>query len=711
MNVHRKRHPGSMLLIILVLGALLGGCGAEQPTGSTANTASGVVTVGTPTAGLNTCMSCHPGTTAEWETTRHANLNSSPSSTSASCAVCHDQLGDRTQLTPNRNVVGCESCHGPGSLHAAQGGMGPIGYAASTSSVLGTVPVSAQFMTCTFCHELLDSAGTPSVGPKSPAFHQTGAAYNILDTHFASPGTWSNSSGASSFATITGYAMDYADEKVCSNCHNPHGTADINREWAASRHADRDGTRAWSEYNWTCSGVTPTSCGKSGANNNDRRPCQRCHTTTGYIAFNNALVSGDSALAQQIDAGSVTAVAFTTEFKPERLECNGCHSDNRGTMRNPGAYTADYTLGNHTNPDAVATFTFPDISSSNVCITCHSSRMSGESIKNVTLTGPTVTTFGNMSFVDSHYLSAGGTIFKATGYGFGRNYEDPASYRHKDIGTSSVSNTGSGGPCVGCHMYRSGAAASHLFRVVGKDTAGSIVSVVSEVCYNCHAGSSSGLADIIDKERIEFEDALSALTVVLDKKGISYNAAAYPYVYQQRTAVGTVSVTNGSPIVTEVTGSALWTAATITSTDFFRVEVDGSAYGIQSVDSDTQITLTTAYTGPSVSGAAYVIFRGGRSDGVKNWLFGGTEEKGRNNHGATFNLQLLVHDPGAYVHNSKYVKRLLYDSIDWIDDGVLNYSVGATLNALPAITAFKSEAMRYLLPSGYISGNVPAERP
>ena len=70
-----------------------------------------------------------------------------------------------------------------------------------------------------------------------------------------------------------------------------------------------------------------------------------------------------------------------------------------------------------------------------------------------------------------------------------------------------------------------------------------------------------------------------------------------------------------------------------------------------------------------------------------------------------------MHDPGAYVHNSKYVKRLLYDSIDWIDDGMLNYSAGATLNALPAATAYKSEAMRYLLPSGYVPGNVSAERP
>ena len=35
MNMHRRRHPGSMWLIILVLGALLGACGVDTPSGKT----------------------------------------------------------------------------------------------------------------------------------------------------------------------------------------------------------------------------------------------------------------------------------------------------------------------------------------------------------------------------------------------------------------------------------------------------------------------------------------------------------------------------------------------------------------------------------------------------------------------------------------------------------------------------------------------------
>jgi hypothetical protein len=717
-----------MLAVVLVLGALLGACGTDSPSGKTVTTVSGVVTAGTPTVGLKTCTSCHPTETSHWMLTRHANVeptgnlysqgNPTLGQISTCTKNCHDSNGDgagnsfTAGYTGNvpRPVVGCESCHSGGQMHVAQGGVGPISYATATTMVIGatsTLVASAQFRTCTGCHELLDPTdpgGTVATTPTHSTVAPTGNSYTITDTHFATPGTWSNASGASSIVTIAGYAMNYADEKVCSNCHNPHKTADTNREWAASRHADRDGAKAWSEYNWSCNGSSATGCGVGTTGNNDRRPCQRCHTTTGYTKFNMALAAGDNATTQQIDAGLLSLVTYTSGFKPEMLECNGCHSDNRGTLRNPGAYTADYTLGNHSNPDSVAKFAFPDMSSSNVCVTCHSARQSGDTIKNVTFTGPTVTTFSNMSFVDSHYLGAAGTIYRATGYTFGRNYSDPASYRHKDVGSEAAPNTGSGGPCVGCHMYRTGSPANHLFSVVGKDSAGTIVSVVSEVCYNCHAGSSSGLADVVEKERVEFEEALSALMVVLDKKGISYNAAAFPYVYKQRITGAGASVISGSPVVTGLT-----TAGTAT-TDFFRIELDGTAYGIQSVDSATQITLKTNYTGNTGTGA-YVIFRGTRTDGVKNWLFGGSEAAGQNNHGAAFNLQLLVHDPGAYVHNSRYTKRLIYDSIDWADDGLLNYSTGATLNALPAAANYKAEAMLYLLPNGYIPGNVQAERP
>jgi hypothetical protein len=47
--------------------------------------------------------------------------------------------------------------------------------------------------------------------------------------------------------------------------------------------------------------------------------------------------------------------------------------------------------------------------------------------------------------------------------------------------------------------------------------------------------------------------------------------------------------------------------------------------------------------------------------------------------GAAFNYNLLLHEPGAYVHNLQYTRKLIYDSIDFLDDGLLNGSVESTL--------------------------------
>ena len=65
-----------------------------------------------------------------------------------------------------------------------------------------------------------------------------------------------------------------------------------------------------------------------------------------------------------------------------------------------------------------------------------------------------------------------------------------------------------------------------------------------------------------------------------------------------------------------------------------------------------------------------------------NWEFQFGAGSGPNTMGANFNYSLLVNELGAFAHNSTYVKRLIYDSIDWLNDGVLNNDVEAAINAL-----------------------------
>ncbi len=674
MRAQGKKRKGSLLLLLFLLGASLGACGTDAPTGQITQSTSGVVTAGTATAGLKSCTGCHADQTADWMLSKHANVepvgnlfsqgNPTIGQIAGCTAACHDPQGDSNQLVAGytgntvRPVVGCEACHSGGKGHAAAGGSGPIGLATATAAVIGTtstIQVSAQFRTCTACHELLDAVdpvNTPASSAHS-SVSPTGPAFVITDTHFAVPGDYTGTNFANVITTV-GYALDFASEKVCSNCHNPHGTADINRGWASSQHGNKSGS-GWIHYNWSCDGTSSLGCGPTttsvAPNINSRLYCQRCHTTTGYIAYNSAITSGNTALFTALDTGIYPAglnppVAYQEHWKPEMLQCQGCHTDNRGSIRNPGPFTATYDF--RTTPVGApagapsrfyshATFQFPDRGAANICILCHSGRTNGDTIKNLN-TDPTLSAadFTSLKAADGHHATAAAVMFRGLGYQYGgRSYENPATYRHFQIGTASVPNTGTNGPCVGCHMFRSSGPASHLFTCVSK-SADAVVSVSSEVCFNCHAGSTTSLAAVVDAERLAYTYALGIFRVQVN------------------------------------TANAFHPGMTSSTTNWL-------APGDTDIPGDTDVSGNTT---------------------------------GKNNLGAYFNFASLNgNEMGAYVHNSTYTKRLIYDSIDWLDDGVLNYSVGTTLQTFCSTqTTTCTTGMNYLLPNGVASGAV-SERP
>jgi len=727
----QRRKMVFLILAVLSAAALLIGCGSSKEA---LPPAKGVVlSAGTATIGLATCATCHATVIADWLTSKHANLSTPGDLYSAgsptlgqitTCSKnCHDRNGDSSSLTVGyttgytgtqgwRPVTGCESCHGPGSLHANAGGVGPI-YALSipTSTVLwGTVPVSAQFVMCTSCHELLDSTGT---GTTTTAAHSsqapTGAQYVITDTHFATPGDWSGI-GTASTRTITGYAMsyrdaqgiyqtDYSDERVCVNCHNPHKPPTQNREWAQSAHGDKNpfnlnsnGTGyfsgAWAHYNWSTS---------------TRMACQRCHTTTGFAAYADALRTGDTARALMLSAGTNTleaVVASSTAFKPEMLKCNGCHVDNKGGLRNPGAISVNYDYVSSGKTYAKASHVYPDLAGSNVCMACHTGRESGDSIRGLNdpalLSSLTISAFNfqNSGFINSHYLTAGGQVFTVTGYEFpGRPYNNIPEYLHDKIGTVATQelppyvNTGSNGPCIGCHMSRPNKNGNHLFLPVSRSSTsiGLITGIASEVCFNCHGPSTTLILDLVKEQKAQFVESIEALKDQLATKLGIFFAPYNPYFFldsgfdttYNQALTSTCTTSSNLPVKNWQTGGAS--------------------------------SFTSSLTGTTYSCVSSVAVAG-------------TPGTGQNNMGAAYNFNLLEHDPGAYVHNRMYTKRLIYDSFDWVDDNIMNYSVGATLEAecsIPTPTnTYCAEAKIYLLPNGvlwngaYPAGNgIEAERP
>jgi hypothetical protein len=422
-----------------------------------------------------------------------------------------------------------------------------------------------------------------------------------------------------------GYAMNFENPGVCIECHDPHGTAEVNKEWALSRHAEMEPTGPWGYYNWSCDSA---NCGAFG----DRRTCQRCHTTTGFANYADALEKDNTAAAEAILIGQSSRLAYDAGFKPEMLECKGCHVDNKGNLRKPGAYTASYKIPVGGYPSiypvrAEVSYQYPDIADSNICMPCHTARGSGKAISGLS----TAQSFSNLGFPDAHYLSAGGTMFKGTAYEYiGRSYDDPSSFKHKVIGTSAAPRTGNNGPCIGCHMDRPGLTANHRFQPISTNATGTIVNVSSEVCFECHAGSGSDLAKVLQEERENYEHALGALEYQLS--------------------------ISSSPSYTFITSYPYFT--------------------------------TTNHLSP------------GDTDETGNVT-------GKNNLGAAFNFSLLLHEPGGYIHNSRYVKRVMYDSFDWADNRLLDFSVGKTLDSWPE-DPVTTAAMNYLLNQVYYDPNTGA---
>lgn len=537
---------------------------------------------------------------------------------------------------------------------------------------------SSMFETCTTCHELLAAGGIA----QASAAHGAGAVApvstdnHITDTHFATSGDWTGI-GSSSVKSITGYAMNYTDDRVCAKCHNPHKSIARNKEWARSAHADTNPDNlnatqtgyfsgAWTHYNWS-----------------SRPTCQRCKSTTAFTAYADALRTGNTAAAAAINAGTTPPISSNAAWRPEMLTCTGCHTDNKGSLRNPGAISVNYDYVSGGVTYAKASHDYPDLAGSNICMACHTGRESGDTVKGLNdpelLAAGTIGTFNfsNSGFINSHYLTAGGQVFTVTGYEFdGRLYNNIPEYRHDVIGTpaskslSPYVDTGSNGPCIGCHMSRPNGNGDHIFLPVSRSSTvyGEVTGIASEMCMNCHGPSNTLILDLVKEQKAQFLGSIEVLKEQLANRGIYF----FPY----------------NPY-------------------FFVQNAFNTTYDEQTTASHCSENLPVKnwQTGGSSTFTWNAVTK--RCDSTVNAA--GTAGTGKNNMGAAYNFNLLEHDPGAYAHNRMYTKRLIYDSIDWIDDNIMNYSVGSTLNALPA-GLMKTESMAYLLPNGIQTG-IEAERP
>lgn len=722
-----------LLLAALTTIVMLAGCGSENRSGESGVTGSGYNTVG-----LFVCFNCHADSKNPasfetvfgdsqanpvdgWVSGPHGNGNNLPSyttfGTDESCKVCHDPLGEGMNIqdfylktgitslgTANRPVIGCESCHGGGGAHY---GIGPVaiakpgvqecgkchnatfpashapyhpegdnilenytasGHSTSIKSfhyVTGTNEVKArcsrchsdegmrmfsrvingteskttltntlnlmanvpgaspiqcktchdghnpkkligdkiaglpaswgsEFKTCTACHQLLKADGSLQNSP-----YHSDVVERITDTHFDDPAT----------TDIEGYIVNTTSSHkagtgvtnmgTCADCHNPHSADNsINNQWGRSAH----GGRILDVKDVNAAGAVTETEGVAWVHYDfklaNRLDCQRCHTSTGFKNLANTPTA----------YSPVNNVFTATANQKEMLYCWACHTSNNGSLRNPGQFVQPPISATNLNTTYVfpagRDFTvLPATAGSNICINCHSGRETGEYVKALFLT--LVVNTPNFGSFNSHYLAAGGILYRTAGYEYaGLDYNNVTYFAHDMIGVNATiaPNTGTNGPCVGCHM---GSSEGHSFVPTQRDSVTDLVTAITaqSVCNNCHTGAYPAMTparlNLLDDE---FEGSLVALGNRLMAKGIYYNKAAYPYFFKDN------------------------------------------------------ITYTSA-------------------NAFKNW--GSTDGM----IGAAFNLNLLTRQPGAYAHNNVYTRRLLFDSIDFVDDMAINNTTAATVCA------------------------------
>lgn len=650
------------------------------------------------------CAMCHDGVTTvngkvaplssspNYQNGNHANPFSEEEAHEAKCARCHSHEGsilygkdgftgdkniiDNTAFQPvlarnpeTFNTIKCGTCHEHG---------GNIRQT-KTRDLAGNIvtwdpngnKVIDQFDLCTSCHNLNTNEGrligsgnilqvytSAAVGSgfknmtTAPYYHNTSWYRTIPSTHYDQVASRTTASGTN----VEGYVIRKSTKNPCYDCHGhefkantravagrPERGTTIFTDWAQSAHAGGllnqklaaaaanpvTANRTTQSALYTAQGKAQVDAVmKAGANDTSgiawthydwddtasRGACQRCHTATGVSNFLNNPAGYDATGS----GNSFTHLAGWTSSnkksnQQELLYCWGCHSNaGTGKLRDPGALTINYGSG-----ASASSFTYPDLKGSNVCLACHTGRETGDTIKLDTDTD------GTRSFINSHYLTAGGTLFGTTGYEFaGLSYANPSFFGHDKIGTTAAPGTGSNGPCVGCHMKTSN---SHKFSNIST-SAGVITKIRAQAaCDTCHAGQYALTPASLETEKEEYDAAIAAIKAALAAKGIHFGEA-HPYFY----------------------------------------------------------------TAPYVAG--------GSNTGYTTWAANYGFAKYKDTMGAAFNANLLIHDPGGYAHNRFYAKRLIWDSIDFINDGTIGNvtSMNTLIDSLGLPAATATSAKTYL---------------
>ncbi len=631
------------------------------------------------------CTFCHKGAhptnaPTKFASSKHAQVVVEEGN---SCRRCHTSqgaiLGATYGLTGTKDVMDnpayqgavpaakeytqftCDTCHEHG------GGLRPVKARDAAGNVVNWNPSKSnladdQFNLCTSCHGLKTFDGSKTMASGTAASGTVPVGHHE-DTWYRIIATTHNNNLDNTTNGITGYVLrtvattSNPTPTPCFDCHgheartetsnNPNqSTYDPNvttifRDWAMSAHAGEllsakydaagSGSRTVQQVdtvmNAAAGNATPWQADDWSAAS--QQPCQRCHTATGVSNFLKNPSTYDPANNDYTHlAGWGGRNGTHTSNQREMLYCWGCHNNTSADRNNisallhdPGALQALYNYKG-------AKAQFPNVQASDVCIACHEGRESGESLDKVA-------DFTNANFVNSHYLAVAGLMYVKIGF---TGFIDPNTSIGSSTYGKSLTSTDDGGALSSTHRKLGTTAINGDSHNPSVFTPGNFDS--NGPCVTCHM-QATGQPTRATSHTLDI-DINAANQVCINCHGTEVDTQEHLDTFIEEQSA--------------VFQDAITLAATVLKNKY-NVEYDSAVYPY--------------------------FFKGGmthiRANGLKDWTLGtGDQAFGKKLMGACFNINLLTKEPAAFAHARTYSRRLVYDTIDFLDDGAINLSVSAT---------------------------------
>ncbi|MHB8773467.1 MAG: cytochrome C [Syntrophales bacterium] len=645
------------------------------------------------------------------------------------CITCHSTSVERltgypivanyTQSVHNLNSVGCQACHGPGGAH---NGIGPIpfpspnyvqcqqchdgnrlvtNYAASNHLGAATEDGEAK---CNRCH-------THQGAVLSAISHYTGDG-NVIAAMVGAPGlipnpepikcnTCHDTHDAKTLRVDTAWAPSAivgsattsanAQFRLCTQCHgytNPagllmgSGTAASGTVKAA--YHDTSWYRIIGTTHWdnpaTGYGLTANVVEGYVLRHNRANPCYDCHgheAKAGTRRGNTTTPTIYTDWAQSGHAGGLLVIKYATAAANPQTGSRG---------------SAEYTTTGHAQVDAVMAagpdaavswphYNWDDTATRGACQKCHTAT----GIANF-LANQAGYNFANNSFTHLQNWSAtGGSPQNELLYCWGC---------HSDAATGALINTTSATTevifngqavvisgvhksvaCVVCHGGRGSASEAILTdqprstRFVGHHapTAGIMFSAQTHMAYEYPGLNYANPALVHDKIGTGLGGAGPCVSCHMAERSHSFEALEHNSA-GVATAIKNQALCNGC--------HNLGGSAAVVSVATLSKSKAGFAQAS---------TILNNYVNNLAGFGNYLGYA------INNANYNNqnpAQPVGDNDYGAFQNAKVNSDEPCAYLHNSLYAKRLVFDSIDWMDNGVLNGTISFDPAAFPDAAAW-----------------------